>query len=158
MAILGNNLKTAFLKGMEALGKGAANLTSSAQQKLNEMNLENRRSELAKEIPACAMKLWKDGVQLPEELAALLSEISELEEQLAVLRVKPEAPAQPEAEAAPAAEEATVEEAVESVGDAIEEAVEKAEEVVEAVVDDVKEAVEGFFQKDEEEAPSDDAE
>ena len=34
----------------------------------------------------------------------------------------------------------------------------KAEEVVEAVVDDVKEAVEGFFQKDEEEAPSDDAE
>ncbi|MDD6142415.1 MAG: hypothetical protein PUD16_02825 [bacterium] len=156
MAILGNNLKTAFLKGMEALGKGAANLTSSAQQKLNEMNLENRRSELAKEIPVCAMKLWKDGAQLPEELAALLSEISELEEQLAAMRAKPEAPAQPEA--APAAEETTVEEAVESVGDAIEEAVDTAEEVVDAMVDDVKEAVEGFFQKDEEEAPADDDE
>lgn len=158
MAILGNNLKTAFLKGMEALGKGAANLTSSAQQKLNEMNLENRRSVLAKEIPVCAMKLWKDGAQLPEELAALLSEISELEEQLAAMRAKPEAPAQPEAEAAPAAEETTVEEAVESVGDAIEEAVDTAEEVVDAMVDDVKEAVEGFFQKDEEEAPADDDE
>lgn len=158
MAILGNNLKTAFLKGMEALGKGAASLTSTAQQKLSEMNLENRRSDLMKEIPVCAAQLWKDGAELPEALSSLIAEMCQLDEQLAAMRVRPEAPAQPEAEQTPAAEP-TVEEAVDNVEDAIEEAVETAGEVVEAMVEDVKDAVEGFFKKDDEaEGHADDAE
>ena len=151
MAILGNNLKTAFLKGMEAIGKGAASLTSTAQQKLSEINLENRRSDLMKEIPVCAVQLWKDGVELPEALSALIAEMAQLDEQLLAMRAKPEAPAQPEAAAEEdPAEETTVEEAVDSVEDAIEEAMETAGEVVDAVVEDVKDAVEGFFKKDEE--------
>ena len=43
MANLGNNVKTAFLKGLEALGKTASNLSDAAQQKLIEMNLDTRR-------------------------------------------------------------------------------------------------------------------
>lgn len=157
MAILGNNLKTAFLKGMEAIGKGAANLTSSAQQKLSEINLDNRRGEILKEIPQCALKLWKDGVSLPEELNALLAELDKLNEQLAAMRAKPE-PAAPAQEPQEAPE--TVEDAVDAVEDSFEEAADAVEEVVEAVVEDVKDAVEGFFKKDEEEpeAPAQDAE
>ena len=41
MAALGNNVKMAFLKGLEALGKGASNMATNAHQKLNEINLED---------------------------------------------------------------------------------------------------------------------
>ena len=46
MASLGNNLKVAFLRGLEAVGRGASNMASNAHQKLNEINLETRRREL----------------------------------------------------------------------------------------------------------------
>lgn len=107
MAILGNNVKTAFLKGLEALGKTASSLTDAAQQKLSEMNLETRRREVLTEIPKCVMQLWKDGVEMPEPLTALLNELSELDEKLAVMRPAPEPkPAETEqaAEEEPAAE------------------------------------------------------
>lgn len=91
MATLGNNVKTAFLKGLEALGKTATSLTDAAQQKLSEMNLDTRRRELLAEIPKCVMQLWKEGVELPEPLTSLLTELSELEEKLAAMRPQPEA-------------------------------------------------------------------
>ena len=55
MAALGNNVKMAFLKGLEALGKGASNMATNAHQKLNEINLETRRRELLSEIPVRAL-------------------------------------------------------------------------------------------------------
>jgi len=91
MANLGNSVKTAFLKGLEALGKTASNLTDAAQHKLNEMNLDNRRREVLLEIPKCVMQLWKEGVEMPEPLAALLTELTDVEQQLAVLRAQREA-------------------------------------------------------------------
>lgn len=114
MANLGNNVKTAFLKGLEALGKTASNLSDAAQQKLSEMNLDTRRRELLSEIPKCVMQLWKDGVELPEPLTALLGELTELEEKLAAIHPKPEAKEEPKPEATTeeAAEE-TAEEAAE---------------------------------------------
>lgn len=140
MAILGNNIKTAFLKGMEAIGKGAVSLTNTAQQKLGQMNLENRRSELMKEIPLCAAKLHEDGAALPAELTALLDELSELNAQLAAMRPQPAA--EPTADETPAeAPEAPQE-------DPIAEVVETAAQAVEAVVEDVREAVDGFFSED----------
>ena len=57
MAALGNNVKMAFLKGLEALGKGASNMATNAHQKLNEINLETRRRELLSEIPVRALDL-----------------------------------------------------------------------------------------------------
>lgn len=90
MANLGNNVKTAFLKGLEALGKTASSLTGAAQQKLSEMNLETRRREVLAEIPKCVMQLWKDGVEMPEPLAELLTELTGLEEELAAMRPQPE--------------------------------------------------------------------
>ena len=111
MAILGNNVKTAFLKGLETLGKKASSLSEAAQQKLSEMNLDTRRRELLSEIPKCVMQLWKDGAELPEQLTALLGELTELEEKLAAMRPQPEAKAE-EAKPEETAEE-TIEEAAE---------------------------------------------
>ena len=113
MANLSSNVKTAFLKGLQALGKTASTLTDAAQQKLSEMNLDTRRREVLTEIPKCVMQLWKNGVEMPEPLNTLLQELTELEEKLAALRPQPEAkPEEPVQEEEPAAEE-TAEETAE---------------------------------------------
>lgn len=127
MANLGNNVKTAFLKGLEALGKTASSLSDAAQQKLSEMNLDTRRREVLSEIPKCVMQLWKDGVEMPEPLTALLNELSELEEKLAALRPQPEAKAEEETKTEESAEE-TAEETEETAEEAAEETEETAEE------------------------------
>lgn len=150
MANLGDNMKTAFLKGLEALGKGASSLTSAAQQKLSEMNLDTRRREILAEIPKCVMELWKNGAELPEPLCALLSELSELEEQLSAMRPQP---AQEES----AEEPSTVEEAVDQLEDKVENAVEAVKDFVEEAVDKAEDKVEAFVDsfQNEEEAPAD---
>ena len=113
MANLGSNVKTAFLKGLEALGKTASSLTDAAQQKLSEMNIDNRRREVLAEIPKCVMQLWKDGAEMPEPLTSLLTELNELDEKLAALRpqpeVRPEEPVQTEEPAEEEAEDTAVE-------------------------------------------------
>lgn len=88
MANLGNSVKLAFLKGLEAIGNGASNMASNAHQKLNEINLETRRRELMSELPVRALDLWQNGVELPEPLNGMLRELSELDEQLTVLRAQ----------------------------------------------------------------------
>ena len=128
MANLGNNVKTAFLKGLEALGKTASSLSDAAQQKLSEMNLDTRRRELLAEIPKCVMQLWKDGVEMPEPLTALLNELTELEEKLAALRPQPEGRAEEEAPAEEAEEEAAEEPVVECAEEEAEETDEDAAE------------------------------
>ena len=102
MASLGNNLKVAFLRGLEAVGRGASNMASNAHQKLNEINLETRRRELLSEIPVRALDLWQQGEPMPQPLGEMLRELSELDEGLTVLRaqryarVETEAPTQDE--------------------------------------------------------------
>ena len=88
MAALGNNVKMAFFKGLEALGKGASNMATNAHQKLNEINLETRRRELLSEIPVRALDLWQQGEPMPQPLGDMLSELSSLDEQLTVLRAQ----------------------------------------------------------------------
>ena len=122
MATLGTSVRTAFLKGLEALGKTASNLTDAAQHKLNEMNLDTRRREVLADIPKCVMQLWEDGVEMPEPLTALLQELTDIDTQLAALRAERETKAAQEQpaeetaeETAPAALEETAEdEAVEA--------------------------------------------
>lgn len=137
MANLGNNVKTAFFKSLEALGDAASSVGVSAKQKLSEMRLVSRRDELRKEIPALVLKLWKEGAQLPEELTALLTELSDLEEQLAAQQAKPEPAADNADQQTP-----TAEEAVEELGDKVEDALETVGDFVESKVDAVKDAVE----------------
>lgn len=140
MAKLGNNMKTALLRGLEALGDAASSIGTSAKQKLSEMHLANRRDDLRKAIPDLAMLLWKQGAELPVELTSVLSELSDLEEQIASLHPAP----QP----APAAEEDvsevadTVEQAADTLEDRAEEAFDAVEEFVETKFEPVKDFVE----------------
>ena len=105
MATLGTSVRTAFLKGLEALGKTASNLTDAAQHKLNEMNLDTRRREVLADIPKCVMQLWEDGVEMPEPLTALLQELTDIDTQLAALRAERETKAAQEQPAEETAEE-----------------------------------------------------
>ena len=116
MAIFGENLRTAFLKGIEALGKGASSLADGAQKKLDEMNLETRRREILAAIPKCVSELYAQGVELPQQLTDLLGELKELEEKIKAMRPQPapvEEPAAEEAEEGSAEEAVPAEEAAE---------------------------------------------
>lgn len=111
MAAWNTNVKTAFLKGLEKVGQRASSLASNAHQKLDELNMETRRRELLHETTVRAMELWENGVKLPEELDAVLSELHDLDQQLTLLRAqryaKVEQPDQPAREA----DDATAEDA-----------------------------------------------
>lgn len=143
-------IKTGWLKCMETIGQGAANMADNAKLKLGELNMENRRKDLQAELPKKVMQLWKDGVELPEELSGLLAELNTLEEELAALRAARAAKKQKPAitdgkeevvEEAVEAIEETTEEAVDAAEEAAEEAVENAEEAAEEAVEEVVEAV-----------------
>lgn len=97
-ALFGENVKTAILKGIEALGKGASSLAEGAQKKLDEINLETRRREILNEIPKCVNELYQQGIELPEQLMGLLTELAELDEKLEILRPQPAPAAEPAAQ------------------------------------------------------------
>ncbi|MDD3337212.1 MAG: hypothetical protein PHI98_17185 [Eubacteriales bacterium] len=88
MAGVTNKVKLTFLKGMEAIGQSASNLASNAQQKLQELNLENQRREILTDFPLRAYDLWQKGEVLPDSLSQMLKELSELDERLGVLRAQ----------------------------------------------------------------------
>lgn len=88
MAGLGNRVKTAVLKGMEAVGQSASNLAANAQQKLQELNLETQRREILSDFPLRAYDLWQKGEAMPEPLAKMLEELNGLDERLSVLRAQ----------------------------------------------------------------------
>ncbi len=137
-------IKSGWLKCMESIGQGAANMADNAKQKLGELNMENRRKELQAELPKKVMQLWKDGVELPEELSGLLTELNGLEEELAALRAaraaKKAKPAITDGKEEAVVEEAA-EEAVEAIEETIEETTEEAAETAEEAVEEVVEAV-----------------
>ncbi len=160
MATLGNNVKTAFFKGMEAVGKAGAGLVGTAQQKLKQMNVDARRGELRREIPAMALELWKEGVEMPERLNALVKELGELEEELAAMRAQPE-PEKPEeeskaeteeasdetAETAEGAEAAPQEEQCDQLKEELQKASQRAGEAVGSAMDAVGNFMEGAIKK-----------
>lgn len=88
MAKFGNQVKLAWLKGMEAIGKGASSLASNAHLKVTEINLETRRREILSEFPLRAHDLWQKGVALPDPLGDMMAELNELDEKLSVLRAQ----------------------------------------------------------------------
>ena len=112
-AFFGENVKTAILKGIEAIGKGASTLAEGAQKKLDEINLESRRREILNEIPKCVRALYEQGIELPEELMNLLNELGELDEKLQAVRPQPAPAEEPVPEQEEQVETETVEETVE---------------------------------------------
>ncbi len=88
MSGLTRKLRIALLKGMEALGTTAASLASNAKLKVNEINLETRRREILTNFSLQAFELWQKGVTLPDPLSEMLTELSDIENRLSVLRAQ----------------------------------------------------------------------
>jgi hypothetical protein len=98
-----SRIRLTFLKLMESVGTTASNMASNAKLRANEINLENRRREILTNFSLRAFELWQKGVPLPDSLSEMLSELSEIEDRLSVLRAQKYAkvPSEP----APAAED-----------------------------------------------------
>ncbi len=88
MADISKNLKTAWIKGMEAIGNTASNIASNTKYKVQEMNLINRRREILSDFGAQAYEMWQKGEQFPEKLAKQLEELSRLDEELNAMRTE----------------------------------------------------------------------
>lgn len=107
MSAWNQNVKSLLLKGLERVSQTASSLAENAHQKLDELNLETRRSELLHEIPVQALELWQNGVELPQELSTLLSELNELDQQLTVMRAQRYAKVEEDETEAPVTDEET---------------------------------------------------
>lgn len=88
MKSFSSKVKITLLKGMEALGTTASNLASNAKLKVNEINLETRRREILTDFSLQAFELWQKGVQLPQSLSDMLTELSDIDNRLSVLRAQ----------------------------------------------------------------------
>ena len=109
MADLGKSLKTAWLKGMEAIGNTASNIANNTKTKVQEMNLINRRREILSDFGAQAYEMWQKGETFPEKLAEQLRELSQVDEELNVIRTERLAGVKTDEEAAEAVPDAGAE-------------------------------------------------
>ena len=82
MTEIGENLKNLVLKGIEVIGTKANDIASSAKQKVGEFNLENEQKDLFSNIGSKVYELFKQGADLPGELAEELKKAAEIEEKL----------------------------------------------------------------------------
>lgn len=82
----GQNLKNLVLKGIDAIGNTASNIASSTKQKVNELSLKNQRSEMMEAFAEKVYQSWKDGLNLPEDLAQDLDSVMKLDNELDQIR------------------------------------------------------------------------
>lgn len=138
MAEIRKSLKGIWLKSMEAISNTASNIASNTKYKVDEMNIVNRRREILSDFGAQAYELWQKGEKFPEQLDALLKELSELDEALNAIRIEKLAGVKTEEEKDEDDEEESVlaatEEMVEDVADAIEDTAEAAGEIAKNTV------------------------
>lgn len=154
MADIKDSMRSAWIKGMEAIGNAATNIANGTKTKVKEFNLVSRRTEIFTDLSSKVYELWQKGETMPAELDAMLRELSEVDEALNELRAERVAEQKiaeekaaegraPVIEVEEPAEEAAVEDAAEASGeepdDESEEApADEAEEVSE-VADDAEE-------------------
>ena len=92
MPELGQNLKEFVMKGIDAIGNTASSLASTTRNKVNEMALKGRRSEILACFGEKAYEAWKNGAELPEELVPELKEVMELDAELGRMKDADEDP------------------------------------------------------------------
>lgn len=88
MADIRENVKNAWMKGMELIGNTASSIANTTKYKVDEMNLVNRRREILNDFGAQAYSLWQKGASFPAELEEQLNELKKLDEQLNDLRAE----------------------------------------------------------------------
>lgn len=133
MAEIGKSLKGIWLKSMEAISNTASSIASNTKYKVDEMNIVNRRREILSDFGAQSYELWQKGEKFPEQLDALLKELSELDEALNAIRTEKLAGVKTDEEDKNDDKEESVlaatEDMIEDVADAVEDTAEAAAEI-----------------------------
>lgn len=88
MADLASSFKSAWVKGMEALGNTASTIANTTKFKVSELNIENEKREILNGLGALAYDLWKKGEKFPEALEAKLKALAALDMQLETMHAE----------------------------------------------------------------------
>ena len=91
MSEIGENLKNLVLKGIEVIGTKANDIASGARQRVGEFNLANEQKELFSAIGNKVFEMFRQGADLPGELAEELKKAAEIEEKIIRIRAENEA-------------------------------------------------------------------
>ena len=91
MSEIGENLKNLVLKGIGVIGTKANDIASGAKQKVGEFNLANEQKELFSAIGRKVFEMFRQGADLPGELAEELKKAAEIEEEIIRIRAEKEA-------------------------------------------------------------------
>ena len=91
MSEIGENLKNLVLKGIEVIGTKANDIASGARQRVGEFNLANEQKELFSAIGNKVFEMFRQGADLPGELAEELKKAAEIEEKIIRIRAEKEA-------------------------------------------------------------------
>jgi len=103
------SLKKTWMKGMEAVSNTASSIAENTKQKVNLMNLENRRKEILEDFGMIAYELWQKGEIFPDALDKQLKELSLVDAELAEFKAKNAPAEEPVEEPAPEEESAALE-------------------------------------------------
>jgi len=103
------SLKKTWMKGMEAVSNTASSMAQNTKQKVNLMNLENRRKEILEDFGMIAYELWQKGEIFPDALDKQLKELSLVDAELAEFKAKNAPAEEPVEEPAPEEESAALE-------------------------------------------------
>lgn len=128
MADMTRGLKDIWMKGMETISDTANKIAVNTRQKVNEMNIVNRRAEIMKDLGKKAYAMWQQGDPFPAEMDALMRELHQLDTELNEIRNGKSTPAQEEACEAEVADEAPEETEAEDDVEAVDEVPAEAEE------------------------------
>ena len=131
-------LKKTWMKSMEAVSNTASNIAENTKQKVNLMNLENRRKEILEDFGMIAYELWQKGEVFPDALDKQLKELSLVDAELAEFKAQ-NAPAEEPAEVNAEEESAALEAPEMEISEEVEE---EAEEAPVPVMDIPEEVVE----------------
>ena len=91
MADIGENIKTFMKKGLEAIESTANSIAETTRQKVDEINLQNRKNEVMCGLSQKLYDLWLQGEKLPESLIPDLEEIVRLDEEIRLSKKETEA-------------------------------------------------------------------
>ena len=75
-----DRVKNIWMKGMDSIGSTAASIASNTRYKVDEMNLQNRRRDLAQDLSGRVYSLWQKGEAFPPEIEKLLKELQHVDE------------------------------------------------------------------------------
>ena len=81
-----DRVKNIWMKGMDSIGSTAASIASNTRYKVDEMNLQNRRRDLAQDLSGRVYSLWQKGEAFPPEIEKLLKELQHVDETLNDMR------------------------------------------------------------------------